>query len=246
MASSSKKIDVLLVGHVVDGNYEKLIARAGGNNINLKVVKTVDHVMMEHLLTLASYDLIILMVTVKNGIKVTRDLREEYHIKSMIVAVTSEGDTDKQRSDLIKAGVNQCEVMPLTNGKMESVFNKLKTGMGNGTFKKHFFKALIVDDNRDDAFRRHHEKLIRKAGGLVSLSIITLTAVQLQISYDLILVTKASKAKEVRDKGFTSIMAGVTSSKEQFTAFFEAGVDHMFSENITMEKLLPLINNLNN
>lgn len=70
MASRSKKIEVLLVGTGVDGNYEKLIERAGGDNINLKVVKTVDHVIMEHLLLLASYDLIILMVTVDNGIKV--------------------------------------------------------------------------------------------------------------------------------------------------------------------------------
>lgn len=69
-SSSSKKIDVLLVGIDVDDNFEKLIERAGGNIVNLKVVKTVDHVIMEHLLSLASYDLIILMVTVENGIKV--------------------------------------------------------------------------------------------------------------------------------------------------------------------------------
>ncbi|XP_010464612.1 PREDICTED: uncharacterized protein LOC104745134 [Camelina sativa] len=244
MASSSKKIDVLLVGSTaIDRNYEKIIESAGGDNINLKVVKTVDHVLMEHLHGLASYDLIILMVTVENGIKVTRDLREKYFVKSMIVGVTSKGDTDGERSDLIKAGINKCEVMPLTNEKMESVFNELNTGMRNGAFRKPLFKALIVDDNPDDAFRRNHEKLIRKAGGLVSMSVFTLTDVQLRISYDLIVLTKASKAKELRDKGWTSLMVGVTSSKEQFTEFLEAGVDHVFLDPITMEQLIPLINN---
>ncbi|XP_010474599.1 PREDICTED: uncharacterized protein LOC104754125 [Camelina sativa] len=246
MASSSKKIDVLLVGTGVNSNYEKIIERAGGDNINLKVVKTVVHVMMEHLLGLASYDLIILMVTVENGIKVTRDLREKYLVKSMIVGVTSKGDTDGQRSDLIKAGIDKCEVMPLTIEKMESVYNKLNSGMRNGTFRKHLFKALIVDDNPDDAFRRNHEKLIRKAGGLVSMSFFTVKDVQLLSSYDLIVLTKAIKAKELRDKGWTSLMVGVTSSKEQFTAFHEAGVDHVFLDPITMEKLIPLINRIIN
>lgn len=69
MASGSKKIDVLLVG-TGSGNYEKLIERASGDQTKLKLVKTVGHVFEEHLLRLAPYDLIILMVTVENGIKV--------------------------------------------------------------------------------------------------------------------------------------------------------------------------------
>lgn len=112
-------------------------------------------------------------------------------MKSMILGVTSEGDTnEQQRSDLLKAGVSDFAVMPLTDEQMESVFTKLKAGMKNGSYKKPYFKALIVNDDADNAFRSHHENLIRKAGGLVSMSVFTLTDVQLGISYDIILVTK--------------------------------------------------------
>ncbi|KFK38440.1 hypothetical protein AALP_AA3G113500 [Arabis alpina] len=162
--------------------------------------------------------------------ELVRILRRDLHLKTMIVVMTSLTET------WTRAGAHTCVKGTWDEDMLVAIFKQLKEGLVNELYREAFKIAIVYEGDIWD-----HANWFDNETQEVVTAVSESDVDRMEIAYDMIMVYTPTVANQLRIKGFTKLMVGVTSSDKECTDFGNYEVSNFLTPPLTKEKIESVI-----